>query len=120
MDTLQWLEYPSEFRITFEEQDLSEPNILIGSEKNDTTYTKWVCTFVVNKPSGEFYMIENIKFGWNEVSDYPEMAPTFNLNAFEGTRLDKFKILFNSDGKLLKWNSDMTIRQNLIQLLILL
>lgn len=120
MAELQWLEYPSEFRITFEEKDSSDPNILIGSEKNDTTYTKWVCTFVVNKPSGEFFMVENIKFGWDDVCDYPGISPTFQLTTLDGTPLSKFKSLFDNDGKLLKWNSEMTIRQNLRQLSTLL
>lgn len=121
MSAMEWLDYPSEFRIEREEEgDTSEPNILIGSEKNDVTYTKWNCTFVVNKPTGEFFMVEGIKFGWDSIDDYPDNSPNFNLQTLEGTPLNKFKHMFDEDGKLKEWDSKKTIRQNLKQLLLLL
>lgn len=114
---MEWLEYPSEFRIMHEESgDKSNPNIMIGSDKDDPTYTKWVVTFVINRED-EFFMVDNVKFYWDDVEDYPKTAPTFHMGDFPEEHRYKVLNLFDDQTSRLKvWDPEKTIRQNFAQI----
>jgi hypothetical protein len=109
-----WLTYPASIRITLEEKHTSNQNILIGSDQDDPTYSRWVGTFVVNN-SNNFYIAE-IKFSWPDIDKYPKLSPEFDFTDLNPSVLAKIKNLFDSDNRLVSWDESKSISDNLKQI----
>ena len=109
-----WLGYPPSVRITMEEKNTSNVNILIGSDQEDPTYSRWSGTFVINR-NDEFFTVA-FEFRWDDVDEYPKMSPKFNFDSVEAIHLGKIKHLFDKDNRLKLWSGSTSIMDNLKQI----
>lgn len=112
---MEWLEYPAEFRLPEEEKNNEEATIIIGTDKEDITLTKWNGTFVIERDS-DLHMI-NFKFSWKETNDFPENAPTVDISKVPDAFIVKFKNALTDSGQLKEWNPSSTIKANLKKVL---
>ena len=110
MHNYEWLYYPGEIRIIFEEFDESESNIIIGSDKNDITYRNWQGFLVVNK-KGDQNMVP-ISFKYDDIQLFPNESPKFTSDIPKN-----ISHLFNEHNQLKIWNPSISIKQNLKQIL---
>lgn len=109
-----WLTYPASVRLRLEEANAKGQHILIGSDQEDPTYSRWTSTFVVNKADN--FDITALGFSWPDIDEYPKMSPVFDFYGVNNGVLEKIKKLFDSDNKLKVWNSSISIQENLEQI----
>ncbi len=109
-----WLEYPASIRLMLEEKNAKDQHILIGSDQEDPTYSRWTGTFVVNR-ADNFFIVE-LGFNWPNIDEYPKISPTFDFSGVNPDILGKIKDLFDKDNKLKVWNGLTSIQGNLKQI----